>query len=112
MKGYTNLHDVEFAVLEPSGKMSVIPKSQARPLQPRDMNIPTQYEGLALPLIINGNIQWLNLRWAKLDETWLKQQLQANGVTNVEDVALAQLDTSGRLYVDRFYQGGNETPQI
>lgn len=112
VKGYSGIHDVEFAVLESSGKMSVIPKSQARPVRPVDLNIPTSYEGLALPLVLHGDIQWLNLRWAKLDAAWLMDQLRLNGINDIKDVSLAQLDTSGRLYVDRYHRGSNVTLDV
>ena len=45
-KDVFNINDVEFAVLEQNGKLSVLLKSQKQPLTPQDMNIPTQYVGL------------------------------------------------------------------
>jgi uncharacterized membrane protein YcaP (DUF421 family) len=56
--------DVEFAIIEPNGNRSVIPKSQARPVLTRDLQINTEYEGLALPLILDGEIQYNNLKYA------------------------------------------------
>lgn len=44
MNNIPNLYDVEFAILESNGKLSIIPKSQSRPLQPRDLEIPTKYD--------------------------------------------------------------------
>ena len=41
-----------YAILETSGKLSVIPKSQKRPVTPGDLNIPTEYEGISTELII------------------------------------------------------------
>ncbi len=61
-KGYDKISDVEYAIIEPQGKLSVIPKSQKRPLQPADLSIPTQYEGLTVPLILNGEIIEDNLQ--------------------------------------------------
>ncbi|HEX3045103.1 MAG TPA: YetF domain-containing protein, partial [Bacillota bacterium] len=48
LKGYAAIADVEFAILEPDGNLSVLPKSQSRPVLPRDLQINTEYEGLAL----------------------------------------------------------------
>lgn len=56
LQGYANVSDVEFAIFEPNGNLSVIGRSQARPVTPKDLKLDTQYEGLALPLIIDGRI--------------------------------------------------------
>jgi len=50
LKNFPNIADVEYAILETSGELSIIPKSQKRPVTPEDLNIPTSYEGLTLPL--------------------------------------------------------------
>jgi uncharacterized membrane protein YcaP (DUF421 family) len=55
-KDVANIADVEFAILETNGQLSVIPKSQKRPVTPKDLNIPTNYEGLPLDLIIDGDV--------------------------------------------------------
>jgi uncharacterized membrane protein YcaP (DUF421 family) len=95
-----NITDVEFAILETDGNLSVLPKSQKRPLTPADLNIPTEYEGLASELVVDGQIIFQNLKQNNLDGKWLLQELQKQGVTNVGEVAYASLDTAGQLYVD------------
>jgi len=110
--GYANVSDVEFAIIEPSGNLSVIPKSQNRPVTPEDLKIDTQYEGLALPLVIDGEIQYNNLKYAKLDTKWLKQEIQKAGATSTEEIFLAELDTQGKLYVDFYKDDQQEQPGI
>jgi uncharacterized membrane protein YcaP (DUF421 family) len=100
-KNIFNIADVEFAVLESSGKLSVLPKSQKHPVTAEDMGIPTKYEGLCLPLIIDGRIQKENLTKADLDENWLREELRREGVTDVRQIFFASLDTQGNLYIDR-----------
>lgn len=97
-KGYPNIADVEFALLETNGKLSVLPKSQHRPLTPQDMQIPTSYEGLPLTLVVDGRLDREALRRAHLDVAWLQQELQKLGVASYRDVLFASLDTSGNLY--------------
>jgi len=97
----TNIHnitDVEFALLETNGQLSVIPKSQKRPINAEDLNISTKYEGLPLDLIIDGRIMVKNLRKANLDVSWLKTQLNNFGINNLNRVLFASLDTNGNLY--------------
>ena len=55
-KNFPNISDIEFAILETSGEISVIPKSQKRPVNPADLNLPTHYEGIPMTLIIDGTV--------------------------------------------------------
>ncbi len=96
--GYPNIDDVEFAIFETNGEITVIPKSQSRPVQPRDLGLPTNYEGLPHPLIIDGNVNYENLGKVKKDELWLKNELSRFGIHEIKDVLFASLDTEGRLY--------------
>ena len=100
LEGYANISEVEFAIIEPNGNLSIIPKSQERPVKAKDLKISTKYEGLALPLIIEGQILKVNLQYAKLDENWLKDEIKKAGVQNIEHVLIAELNTEGKLYVD------------
>lgn len=99
--GYPNISDVEFALFETNGEITVLPKSQCRPLQPRDLNLETKYEGLDHPLIIDGNINYENLGKVKLDELWLKKELKTLGINDPKEVFFASLDTEGRLYYQK-----------
>ncbi len=100
LKGIFNLADVEFAILETNGQVSVQPKSQKQPLTAEDLNIPTQYKGLSANLIIDGKILHEHLKLVNLEEKWLLDELEKQNVQHVKDVLLATLDTSGRLVVD------------
>ncbi len=99
LKSLPNISDVEYAILETSGKLSVIPKSQKRPVNPEDLNIKTPYEGLPLTLIIDGILKKDNLTRANLNENWLLTELGKVGLTSWKQVFLATLDTSGRLFI-------------
>ncbi|MDQ0287130.1 uncharacterized membrane protein YcaP (DUF421 family) [Desulfofundulus luciae] len=98
-KGIVNVGDVEFGVLETSGKLSVIPKSQKRPVTPEDLGLPTSYEGLPAVLVMDGQVLKDNLRLVGLDEAWLREHLAAAGL-EPERVFLATLGTDGRLFIN------------
>lgn len=100
-KGYHNPADVEFALLEASGNLSVIPRSQARPLTPRDLQLPTEYEGMSTRLITDGQIDRQNLAKLGLDEAWLMGQVLQRGAEGFEGVFYASLDTKGELFLVR-----------
>ncbi len=112
LKGYSKLSEVEYAIIEPNGNVSVIPKSQERPLKTKDMQIQTPYEGLSLPLIIDGRIIMDNLNYAKLDKKWLMNQLKTNGIQNAENVMVAELDSQGSLYICKTDVAGKQPKVI
>lgn len=97
LKGYPSIADVEYAIMETNGKLSVIPKSQKRPVQPEDLQIPTEYEGIPHPLIIDGQIQHHNLNKINLDENWLTGELAKFNIYDPAQVFFAALDTAGNL---------------
>lgn len=96
-----NISDVEFAILESNGQLSVILKSQAKPVTPADLKLETSYEGMATVLIEDGNIVEDNLQKNKLTQAWLLTELQSQGVDNVQSVMAAILDTKGKLYISK-----------
>lgn len=100
-KNIFNLADVEYAILEPDGNLSVLPKSQKRPLTPADLQVPTTYEGLASELIVDGQVVFQNLRQNNLSVEWLRRELQKMGITDIKEVAYAAINTDGSLYVDK-----------
>ena len=98
VQGSADISDVEFAIFETNGQLSIIPKSQSRPITPTDFNLETNYEGLPHPLIIDGNINYENLHKVKLNEQWLRDELSKHGIKDITEVLLASLDTQGNLF--------------
>ncbi|KHO60998.1 membrane protein [Thermoanaerobacter sp. YS13] len=101
VKGYPNIADVEYAILETNGNLSVIPKSDKKPVTPQDLNLTPQYEGLPLPIIIDGRIMHQNMQKASIDMEWLNEQLKMWKIQNVKEVLFASLDTNKVLTVYR-----------
>jgi len=107
IKNVPNISDVEFAVLETNGQLSVFPKSQKRPTIPEDFHITTKFEGLPLSIIMDGNLNYRNLEQAKKDLKWLKKELKKQKVERIEDVFFASLDSSDTLFVQAKKQSRN-----
>lgn len=101
-KGHFNPADVEYAVFETDGEISVLPKSQVRPVQPRDLKVPTEYEGMPRELIVDQEIIRANLQTVGLSEGWLFGELAKQGYAGPEEVLYASIDTQGKLYVDGY----------
>ena len=73
-----NLGDVEYAILETSGQVTVIQKPEKRGTIPEDFNIQPEYEGIPYDLIIDGKIMQKNLQAIGKDEQWLRKQVDNN----------------------------------
>lgn len=99
-KNVFNIADVEFAVAETNGGLSVLMKSQRRPVTPRDLGIPTQYEGLPSEIIVDGLVVYQNLQQNNLDEQWLITELKNRGYNSPREIKYASLDVDGNLYID------------
>jgi uncharacterized membrane protein YcaP (DUF421 family) len=95
-----NVADVEFAILETSGKLSVVEKSKNPPSKPAKGEVRFSYEGLPITLIMDGKVQDTNLEKLGKTRFWLKNQLQAKGITDFKDVFYCSVDHKGKLYTD------------
>ena len=99
-KNVFNIEDVEFALLEGNGGLSVLLKSQKRPVTPADLNIPTSYEGISSEIIVDGQVIYQNLKQNQLDEQWLIAELKKRGYNSPRDIVFASLSSDGQLYID------------
>lgn len=100
IQGIFDIADVEFAIFESNGKLSIEKKSQKRPVTPSDLKLTTQYEGLPTNLIEDGTILVDALNSLNLSKAWLHHQLEKVSILDAKLVSIAQLDTRGYLYVD------------
>ena len=79
VKGYTDTQNIALAVMEDTGSISVIPKSEYRPVQPNDLNLIVKKEYLPIPLIMDGQILEHNLKYLQLDRGWLINEVEKMG---------------------------------
>ncbi len=93
-----NLAEVEAAVLETSGHVSVLKKPDSQPVTPKDLNIPALEAGLPVLLVNDGHVIKENLRKINQDESWLHGQLEKYGAMDLRDVYLAGIDGSGQMF--------------
>lgn len=101
VKGYPDVKDVEFAILETEGQLSVIPKSMKRPVTPKDMSLNVDQEKLPVTLIIDGKLIRENLVIARITEDMLKEALDRNGISYYKEILFAGLDSSGTFFYQK-----------
>ena len=110
------ISEVDFAILETTGKLSVFLKNQngdeassgsdsnANSIQkPRKDKVDgfqnIKYEGLPLPLIMDGKVQDQNLELIQKTRFWLKNEIQQKGILDFKDVFICSIDHNGKIYV-------------
>lgn len=98
--GCYDIADVNVAVLETSGKLSIIPKDKARGVTVEDMTSKKiHHDGLPCHLVSDGELNDNELRRSGRNKEWLKKELKKRNVKNIGDVFIASLDAEGELYI-------------
>ena len=98
-EGYFNLSDIQTAIFEYNGRLTVLPKSAKRPVNPADMGLTPDIERIATEVIMDGKILGENLNRLGLDMNWLNSELKLLGHTNAEEVFLGVCDDNKNLTV-------------
>lgn len=93
--------DVEFAILEPSGTLNVLPKTDNQPLTAKDLGIKLTPKKEPQTIIMDGEMLLESLANASLNPNWLETELEKLDVT-IENVFLGQVDSDGQLTVDLY----------
>ena len=95
-----NLGDVEYAILETSGQVTVIQKPNKRTATPEDFNIMPEYEGIPYDLVVDGKVMNENLVKIGKDYMWLKKQVNKFNI-QPEDALLVTLDGKGQFFCQK-----------
>ncbi|MEA4933269.1 MAG: DUF421 domain-containing protein [Lawsonibacter sp.] len=101
IKDVFNITEVEFAVLETSGKLSVMKKASNQPVTPKDMNLPVPEQGVFANIVIDGKLMKENMTQMNVDEQWLNDELRKNNINTIEGILLASCNSKKILHIDR-----------
>lgn len=96
-EGYFDLNDIQTAVFENNGKLTVLPKSLNRPATPEDLNLNPKEDNINTEIIMDGRILEENLKRMGLDLTWLNKQLKSQGYRNAKEIYLGLCDKDNQL---------------
>lgn len=96
-QGYFNLADIQTAIFEYNGKLTILPVTARRPVTPADMNLSPPQEALFAEVIMDGRILDENLHRMGLDAKWLKKRLRDQGIQDVRSVYLGLCDEKHNL---------------
>lgn len=97
-QGYFNIADVEHAIMETNGVISILPKAEKRPLTPEDMKIVVPKPQLLANVVIDGKVIHGNIKAMNKTEKWLFTEIENQG-QQLADIMLATLDGEGNLSI-------------
>lgn len=96
-EGFFNINDIETAIFEYNGKLTILPKSSKRPIMPDDLNISPKKEKISTEIIMDGKILHGNLKKLGLDLTWLDKQLKEQKYNNPKEIYLGICDHDNNI---------------
>ena len=95
-----SVEEVEYAILETNGSLSVMKRQHAQPIIKSDLDIKAEkIKNLPREVISDGKIMKVNLKELNKDEEWLKNELRKNNIESVKDVFYAEVRSDGTLYI-------------
>lgn len=99
ISGYFNPDDLQTVIMEPTGKLSFLPKSNMRPANPDDLGINPKKETSPIVVVSDGKILHGNLQANGKNEIWLRSELKKGNHPPIEKILLAMADSDNTLYV-------------
>lgn len=99
IQGVFNLSEVEYAIIEPNGNISVLKKANSSPVTPADLGLDLANKGLPRLLIADGQLVPNALMDSDLDQAWLEKQIRSRGFNDIKEIYLAALEHNGNLYI-------------
>lgn len=97
-QGYFNLADIDYALMETNGEISILPKQEKQPLTPGDMNLQMGYEGPANMVVLDGHINKKALENIAKDKEWLLRLLKKFNIEDPGQLFIAGIDGKGEFY--------------
>ncbi|SET22865.1 Uncharacterized membrane protein YcaP, DUF421 family [Oceanobacillus limi] len=111
-KGVFDINEVETAVIEANGSLSVLKKPRKNPVTVEDMNIPSKTTTITFPIIVEGKTYTSILNEFNLNEEWLNQQLLEKGIKSREEVFYASINRKLQLHVSITNESTTNTPSF
>lgn len=96
-EGYFNINEIQTAIFEYNGRITILPKSEKRPLTPEDVNITPEKAQIFTEIIMDGRILHENLKRLGLDLTWLEKELKKQRYDSAREIYLGICDGNNKL---------------
>ncbi len=104
---YFKVEDVQYAIVENNGTITVIPKSSASPVVNQDLKIILPESSLPLNIITAGKMNLENLKISGIDKNFIKNVLNDVNISSTKEVLLFTLDSNGKVFVQAYNKKGH-----
>ena len=101
IKGYTDISQIKYAILETNGQLSVLPCANQKPPTARDLKVSVEEAGLPRVVVSDGHLLERNLKALGHDRPWLDKQLAQRGCKDLSTVFLLLVDEADAVYFAR-----------
>ncbi|GAA0744489.1 DUF421 domain-containing protein [Clostridium oceanicum] len=101
LQGYYDISDIEFAILETSGQLSIMPTPEKDLITKKDLNIKSYSPSIPVTLILDGKVNKFNLKLINKNESWLKVKLKEHNIASFDEILIATLDSKGEFYYQK-----------
>lgn len=112
INGYFDISQIEYALMEPNGKISFLMKSKYQQPTRKDLKLPTSYEGLCANVIMDGKILKENLSYINKDEKWLNTRLKKEYGKDLSNLLLVTVDAKEQLKIYEKNEKNQEKKKI
>ena len=96
VNGYFDISEIDYAIVEANGELSILAKSEYLPVNRNDMKLKVSKNGLCANVIIDGKVMYNNLKKINKDEKWLNKELKLKG-KDISDIILAPVDINDKV---------------
>lgn len=96
VNGYFDISEIDYAIVEANGELSILAKSEYLPVNRNDMKLKVSKNGLCANVIIDGKVMYNNLKKINKDKKWLNKELKLKG-KDISDIILATVDINDKV---------------
>lgn len=106
--GYLDISDIQYAIIETNGTISIIPKSACDTVKRKDLKIKESESKIPIVLFEDGHLNKKALQGMKKDEKWLDEKLKSLNYPPRDKLFLVMMDSNGKLFIQRKNQKDKE----
>ena len=99
MSGYFDISQIDYAIMEASGDLSIMPKTDYRPVNISDMKLNVLRDGMVANVVIDSKIMLNNLKYMNKSKKWLIHELKIRGYNDLSNVFLVTLDSNEKVTI-------------
>lgn len=106
--GYLDISDIQYAIIETNGTISIIPKSACDTVKRKDLKIKESESKIPIVLFEDGRLNKKALQGMNKDEKWLDEKLKSLNYPPRDKLFLVMMDSNGKLFIQRKNQKDKE----